>query len=377
MRPKASRTVGRSWRATGPLGRCGRSRSPRSAEGDTRGTLRLRPGNGLPQLTGRAPGSAGARCLGDAEVGGLDARTSEPTERNPHHGRLRRCRRPGHHQHPIHDLRPRRQRGGPPPARARADPAAGRLGRAQPGRDLGAHVVRHRRPRSTTPACGAATSSRSASPTSARPPSSGTGAPAGRSTTPSSGRTPAPTASPPRWSATAAATSSGARPGLPPATYFSGGKIQWILENVDGARAAAERGDAIFGNTDTWLLWNLTGGVDGGVHVTDVDQRQPHDADGPRDARLGRRAARLLRHPARDAARDPAVARYADRLRRHRWPTGRSAASCRSPATSATSRPPPSARSASPPARPRTPTAPATSCCSTPARSWCARSTAC
>ncbi len=57
--------------------------------------------------------------------------------------------------------------------------------------------------------------------------------------------------------------------GLPPATYFSGGKIQWILENVDGARAAAERGDALFGNTDTWVLWNLTGGVDGGVHVTD------------------------------------------------------------------------------------------------------------
>ncbi|MFC4951114.1 glycerol kinase GlpK [Pseudonocardia sp. GCM10023141] len=57
--------------------------------------------------------------------------------------------------------------------------------------------------------------------------------------------------------------------GLPPATYFSGGKIQWILENVDGARAAAERGDAIFGNTDTWLLWNLTGGANGGVHVTD------------------------------------------------------------------------------------------------------------
>jgi glycerol kinase len=58
--------------------------------------------------------------------------------------------------------------------------------------------------------------------------------------------------------------------GLPPATYFSGGKIQWILDNVDGARAAAERGDAVFGNTDTWLLWNLTGGKDGGVHVTDV-----------------------------------------------------------------------------------------------------------
>jgi glycerol kinase len=57
--------------------------------------------------------------------------------------------------------------------------------------------------------------------------------------------------------------------GLPPATYFSGGKIQWILENVDGVREAAERGDALFGNTDTWLLWNLTGGRDGGVHVTD------------------------------------------------------------------------------------------------------------
>jgi glycerol kinase len=53
--------------------------------------------------------------------------------------------------------------------------------------------------------------------------------------------------------------------GLPPATYFSGGKIQWILENVDGVREAAERGDALFGNTDSWLLWNITG-----RHVTDV-----------------------------------------------------------------------------------------------------------
>jgi glycerol kinase len=58
--------------------------------------------------------------------------------------------------------------------------------------------------------------------------------------------------------------------GLPPATYFSAGKVQWILENVDGVRAAAEAGDAVFGNTDTWLLWNLTGGANGGVHITDV-----------------------------------------------------------------------------------------------------------
>jgi glycerol kinase len=58
--------------------------------------------------------------------------------------------------------------------------------------------------------------------------------------------------------------------GLPPATYFSGGKLQWILQTVDGVRAAAESGDAIFGTTDCWLAWNLTGGPRGGVHVTDV-----------------------------------------------------------------------------------------------------------
>ncbi|MFI0445668.1 glycerol kinase GlpK [Actinomadura sp. 6N118] len=57
--------------------------------------------------------------------------------------------------------------------------------------------------------------------------------------------------------------------GLPPATYFSGGKIQWILENVEGVAEAAEAGDAIFGTTDSWIVWNLTGGTDGGVHVTD------------------------------------------------------------------------------------------------------------
>ncbi len=60
------------------------------------------------------------------------------------------------------------------------------------------------------------------------------------------------------------------RTGLPPATYFSGGKIQWLLENVDGLRAAAERGDVLFGTTDCWVVWNLTGGPDGGRHVTDV-----------------------------------------------------------------------------------------------------------
>lgn len=58
--------------------------------------------------------------------------------------------------------------------------------------------------------------------------------------------------------------------GLPLATYFSGTKIVWILENVEGAREAANNGDLMFGTTDTWVLWNLTGGTDGGVHATDV-----------------------------------------------------------------------------------------------------------
>lgn len=58
--------------------------------------------------------------------------------------------------------------------------------------------------------------------------------------------------------------------GLPLATYFSATKIAWILENVPGARERAERGELLFGTTDSWLLWNLTGGIDGGVHATDV-----------------------------------------------------------------------------------------------------------
>jgi len=58
--------------------------------------------------------------------------------------------------------------------------------------------------------------------------------------------------------------------GLPLATYFSGPKIKWLLDNVEGLRGAAERGDALFGTIDSWLAWKLTGGIRGGVHVTDV-----------------------------------------------------------------------------------------------------------
>ncbi|CAN5540178.1 glycerol kinase GlpK [soil metagenome] len=58
--------------------------------------------------------------------------------------------------------------------------------------------------------------------------------------------------------------------GLPLATYFSGPKIRWIFENVDGVREKAENGDVLFGNLDSYLIWKLSGGTDGGVHVTDV-----------------------------------------------------------------------------------------------------------
>jgi glycerol kinase len=58
--------------------------------------------------------------------------------------------------------------------------------------------------------------------------------------------------------------------GLPLTTYFSGLKIRWILEHIKGVREMAEAGDAVFGNIDTFLVWHLTGGPNGGVHVTDV-----------------------------------------------------------------------------------------------------------
>ena len=61
-----------------------------------------------------------------------------------------------------------------------------------------------------------------------------------------------------------------AKTGLPLTTYFSGLKIRWVLENVEGAREAAEAGEALFGNIDTFLLWHLTGGPQGGSHITDV-----------------------------------------------------------------------------------------------------------
>ena len=60
------------------------------------------------------------------------------------------------------------------------------------------------------------------------------------------------------------------RTGLPPATYFSSTKLRWVLDHVPGAREAALSGEAIFGTIDSWAIWNLTGGVDGGRHLTDA-----------------------------------------------------------------------------------------------------------
>ncbi|HEY1866389.1 MAG TPA: glycerol kinase GlpK, partial [Candidatus Acidoferrales bacterium] len=61
-----------------------------------------------------------------------------------------------------------------------------------------------------------------------------------------------------------------AKTGLPLASYFSGLKMQWLLDNVPGARGRAQSGELLVGNIDTWLLWNLTGGSGGGLHLTDV-----------------------------------------------------------------------------------------------------------
>ncbi len=60
------------------------------------------------------------------------------------------------------------------------------------------------------------------------------------------------------------------RVGLPLATYFAGPKVKWVLDNVEGARQKAEAGDLVMGTMDTWVLWNMTGGIDGGLHITDV-----------------------------------------------------------------------------------------------------------
>jgi glycerol kinase len=85
-----------------------------------------------------------------------------------------------------------------------------------------------------------------------------------------------------------------AKTGLPIATYFSGPKVKWILDNVDGVRAKADNGEVVFGNIDTWVIWQLTGGPDGGAHVTDVTNAKNGLAGIPVAGDLGDQQAALF-----------------------------------------------------------------------------------
>jgi glycerol kinase len=91
--------------------------------------------------------------------------------------------------------------------------------------------------------------------------------------------------------------------GLPLATYFSGPKIRWILDNVPEARKRAERGELLFGNIDTWLIWNLTGGSRGGIHITDVTNASRT----MRSPGLGPGNSADHGHPTRHASHDQSI----------------------------------------------------------------------
>ena len=145
--------------------------------------------------------------------------------------------------------------------------------------------------------------------------------------------------------------------GLPLSTYFAGTKIVWILENVPGARERAERGELLFGTTDSWVLWNLTGGIDGGVHATDVTNASRTLLMSLETLQWDDDLLSDVRHPAVDAARDPQLVRDL----RLRGVLVACCARCRLRASSATSRRRRSGRRPSTPARRRTRTAPATS----------------
>jgi glycerol kinase len=75
--------------------------------------------------------------------------------------------------------------------------------------------------------------------------------------------------------------------GLPIATYFAGPKIKWILDNVPEARRAADKGQALFGTIETWIIWQLTGGTARGRPCHRCHQCQPDPADGPEDPGMG------------------------------------------------------------------------------------------
>ncbi len=159
--------------------------------------------------------------------------------------------------------------------------------------------------------------------------------------------------------------------GLPLATYFSGPKVRWILDNVDGARARAEAGDLVFGNMDTWCIWNLTGGTNGGLHITDVTNASRTMLMDLETLAWDEEIASTIGVPMSMLPEIRASSEVYGEV------TTGNLTGIRSPATSATSRPRRSARRASTPAMPRTRTARATSCCSTRAPRPCSPRQAC
>ena len=217
----------------------------------------------------------------------------------------------------------------------------------------------------------------SASPTSARPRWSGTAGPASRTATPSSGRTPGRPRSPRELDADGRGD---ADPGADrPAPGHLLLRRQAPVDPGPRRRRPTRRprpGEALFGTIDSWLLWNLTGGPDGGVHLTDVTNASRTMLMDLRTARLGRRTAGALRRPARRCcprSGPPRIRTCSDD--RRRWSVRRRGGHRRGARRPACGHGRPGLLRR--PARPRTPTAPATSCCSTPAPRWSVPSTAC
>ena len=145
--------------------------------------------------------------------------------------------------------------------------------------------------------------------------------------------------------------------GLPLASYFAGPKIRWLLDNVEGLRERAERGDILFGTMDSWVIWNLTGGTDGGVHVTDVTNASRTLLMNLHTMQWDDKILQSMDIPAAVLPEIRSSAEvYGNGARAASWTASRS------PPRSATSRPRCSARPASPRARPSPRTAPAPSC---------------
>jgi glycerol kinase len=150
-----------------------------------------------------------------------------------------------------------------------------------------------------------------------------------------------------------------ARVGLPLATYFSGPKVKWLLDNVDGLREAAEKGDAVFGNTDTWVIWNLTGGANGGSHVTDVTNASRTMLMDLKTCDWDDEIAKIIGVP---MSMLPEIRPSSDpKSTGSLCPTAPLAGAFRCVVTWATSKPRPWARPGLTQAKPKTPTAPAAS----------------